>query len=146
MDAPINILRVSARLEACDISKKPGARETISNYLKQDLPCLHFSSSSGIVEDRRTYQHHQSRDRDVLFIDTRTLARVAGSTDSTIGQNLTVDGCVVGDWCVGDLLRVGESALVRISGPRKPCPKNDTVHGGGTLRKMMQNALVCVRR
>lgn len=86
---------------------------------------------------------HTGRDRDVLFVDTTTLLATAGKKDASIGQNVTIEGDVVGHWCVGDLIAFTntsggpEGPVVRITSCRKPCPKNDTVWGPGTRKHMM---------
>jgi MOSC domain-containing protein YiiM len=60
-----------------------------------------------------------------------------------IGQNITLDSSAdVRSWCVGDVIKVGTNgARVLITSIRKPCPKNDRIHGDGINKLMMHEAL-----
>ena len=123
---------------------KPGA---VSHYVRYDVARLELRADGGIVADQRLAPSHISRERDVLFIDEQTLSAARGrggaaSGPLTVGQNVTTDGssAPVGEWCVGDLVQVG-GALVRIRSCRKPCPKNNHVHGEGAHERMLARAL-----
>eukprot|EP01130_Rhizamoeba_saxonica_P008354 TRINITY_DN3377_c0_g2_i1.p2 TRINITY_DN3377_c0_g2~~TRINITY_DN3377_c0_g2_i1.p2 ORF type:complete len:245 (+),score=34.37 TRINITY_DN3377_c0_g2_i1:3-737(+) len=113
-----------------------------SNYMKLDQPILHLDHHQGIVGDHRAVKNHQIRDRDIMFTDLNVLDRVVKDDGPPmIGQNVTVEDADTLSWCVGDLIRIGDHALVRITSVRKPCPKNDTVHYKGTQKLMEEEGL-----
>ena len=108
--------------------------------------------------DQRAVPSHQTRQRDILFADPVLLREVgsihtnkslqSGTQDKpcNIGQNVTLaEGDVpVSTWCVGDMIEIGSpdnAALVRITSTRRPCPKNNNVHGEGTGAHMDKRGL-----
>jgi MOSC domain-containing protein YiiM len=54
------------------------------------------------------------------------------------GENLTVDDVTENDVKIGELWRWGE-AILRVTGPRRPCYKLNMLRGAGTAEAMMQN-------
>jgi MOSC domain-containing protein YiiM len=57
----------------------------------------------------------------------------------SFGENLTVDGAVEGEVCIGDVFRVGE-AVVQVCQPRMPCDKQAGKLGEKRLVKWMVEA------
>ena len=129
-----------------------------SFYLRSDVQSLSLSAEVGILGDERAAPSHQIRERDILFADPALLREVANLPTNKslkaghaekpcdIGQNVTLaeGDASVATWCVGDLIEIGVpgvSALVRITSTRRPCPKNNNVHGEGTWPHMDSHGL-----
>jgi MOSC domain-containing protein YiiM len=60
-------------------------------------------------------------------------------THPSFGENLTVQGLLETDVCIGDTFRVG-SSVVQISQPRVPCFKPAALHGEPRLTKWIQDS------
>ena len=135
-----------------------GESTVLSFYLRSNVETLALSAERGIIGDCRAAPSHQTRQRDILFADPVLLREVGnipgnksletGTMDKPcdIGQNVTLaegDPSVTG-WCVGDLIEIGTpgaAALVRVTSTRRPCPKNNNVHGEGTWPHMERHGL-----
>jgi len=135
------ISRLSTREEPAALPPYPGteAPGVVSNYLRHDTSNLHLDPETGVVGDKVIAPSHGSRDRDVLFVDETLIGRLCSEARPTIGQNVTLSNTDVTTWCVGDEILVGACAIVRITSCRKPCPKNNNVHGPGTREAMNAN-------
>ncbi|RDV36445.1 MOSC domain-containing protein [Bradymonadaceae bacterium TMQ3] len=92
-------------------------------------------------------KHHGGVEKAVCVYSTAHLAywskrlwRAMGP--GAFGENLSVEGLVEEDVCVGDVYRVG-SALVRVTQPRSPCWKLARMHGEKKLALWVQQTGFC---
>ena len=146
--------RLSRSVDARPLPPIDGEPGAVSYYMREDAPELRLVTSEGIAGDRRLSPSHLTRARDILFVDPETLRQIRGdqvddagdtkdSDDATmVGQNVTLnEGARIAEWCVGDEIRVGRTAVVRLTSCRRPCPKNDNAHGAGACQRMHEGAL-----
>lgn len=94
---------------------------------------LHLSAVNFAGDGQADLVHHGGADKAVCVYPFERYAyweRELGITMSfgAFGENLTTEGMLEDDICIGDTFRLGE-AVVQVSQPRQPCFKLGVKHG-----------------
>lgn len=150
------ITRLSRSGVARPLPSLNGKAGCTSYYMRDDVNTLQLTAKDGVVGDDRLSPSHIGRDRDILLCSTAMLRELGelrsngtlvdesylqDSSTLTVGQNVTVSDAALAEWCVGDVILLGCTATVRLTSCRRPCPKNNHVHGAGAEKQMLQRAL-----
>ena len=115
----------------------------------ESLPAASAQAGLGLEGDRHG---RKGGGRQVLVVDAAVLA-AEGLAHGAIRENLTVEGIAVDALPAGTLLRVGGFAVLRATGPCRPCHRMDEIRPGleeglrgrrGTLFTVLEGGMIRV--
>jgi MOSC domain-containing protein YiiM len=78
--------------------------------------------ADGLAGDEQIHPGHGGPDRALCLYPREHYAHWAARVDPAFGENITSEGVLETDTCIGDVWRIG-TALVQVSQPRSPCFK-----------------------